>query len=92
MAITARRSRAVPAGTVGGLIAWANTPRSIASWHSAIASRSSPTISGTICISPSGDREALQLELRAQRAGVVAQPAHALGLALEQLQRGQRTG
>jgi hypothetical protein len=51
-AITARRSRDVPAGTVGGRIAWANTPRSSARSQAAIAASGSPTISGTIGVSP----------------------------------------
>ena len=42
-----------PPATVGGRIACANTPSSIACWQSAIAARSSPTTSGTMCISPS---------------------------------------
>ena len=49
-AITARRSRDVPSGTVGGRIAWAKTPCSIASSQMRIAICASPTTSGTICV------------------------------------------
>ena len=49
-AITARRRREVPSGTVGGRMAWAKTPRSIASSQMRIACLASPTTSGTICV------------------------------------------
>jgi hypothetical protein len=53
-AITASRSREVPAGTVGGRIAWAKIPRSSARSLAATVALASPTISGTIGVSPSG--------------------------------------
>jgi hypothetical protein len=48
--MTASRSRDVPSGTVGGRIAWANTPPSSASSHMRIAWCASPTTSGTIWV------------------------------------------
>ena len=53
-AMTASRSRELPAGTVGGRIAWAKIPRSSARSLAATAAFASPTISGTIGVSPSG--------------------------------------
>ena len=49
-AITARRSREVPSGTVGGRMAWAKTPRSSAASHTDMARWASPTTSGTIWV------------------------------------------
>jgi hypothetical protein len=48
--MSASRSRDVPSGTVGGRIAWAKTPPSIAISHTRIARSASPTTSGTICV------------------------------------------
>ena len=48
--MTARRSRDVPSGTVGGRMAWAKTPRSSAASQTAIACAASPMTSGTICV------------------------------------------
>ena len=48
VAITVRRRRELPSGTVGGRIAWAKTPSRSARSHSAVAARASPTISGMI--------------------------------------------
>jgi hypothetical protein len=48
--MTASRSREVPSGTVGGRIAWANTPRSSARSHTAMATRASPITRGTIWV------------------------------------------
>ena len=56
------------------------------------AARSSPTISGTICVSPSRHREALGGELAAQRARVGAQLLARGAAARQQLERGERAG
>ena len=50
LAIAVSRSRELPAGTVGGRTACANTPPSSARSQSAIARRGSPTITGTIWV------------------------------------------
>ena len=49
-AITARRRREVPSGTVGGRIAWANTPFSMPRSQTFIACAASPTTSGTMWV------------------------------------------
>src|SRR3954451_23027029 len=49
-AMTARRRRELPSGTVGGRIAWANTPASSAASVIRVASSAEPTISGMICV------------------------------------------
>ena len=58
-AITARRSREVPSGTVGGRMAWAKTPALERRLAHRIARSASPTTSGTIWVVRAGDVEAL---------------------------------
>jgi hypothetical protein len=53
-AITASRRRELPAGTVGGRIAWAKMPFSSARSLARTASSASPTITGTICVGSFG--------------------------------------
>ena len=91
-AITARRSRAVPSGTVGGSTASQNTPSSTAASTIRCASSASPTTSGTMCESLPVDVEALAGQPVAQRRGVVAQALHPPRLLLEQVQRRHRGG
>ena len=83
-AITASRSRDVSAGTVGGRMAWANTPRSSARSLALTASAASPTISGTICVSESPIGQALGDQRLAQHRGVALELLHAARLLAEQ--------
>ena len=53
-AISVKRSLELRGATVGGRIAWAKTPRLSAAAQSSTAWAASPTISGMICVSPSG--------------------------------------
>ena len=53
-AITARRRRELPGGTVGGRIAWAKTPRASAPSQTRTVMAASPMTSGTICVADTG--------------------------------------
>ena len=67
----------VPSGTVGGRIAWANTPPSSARSQSAIARPASPTISGTIWVREPPAAEALRRRApraASRRCGAAARP------------------
>ena len=53
VAMSVRRRRPVPSGTVGGRIPWTNTPRSNKARDAAIVSPSDPTRIGTMAVSDS---------------------------------------
>ena len=91
-AIAVSRSREVPAGTVGGRIACANTPARSPRWHRRTPSRSSPTIERHDLHVAVLDAEALLSERAAQRARVRGEPLDAVRTLLEQLERRQRAG
>ena len=82
--------RACPPGTVGGRIAWANTPRSSARSQAAIAASASPTTSGTICVVGLRHRQALLRQRLAQHRRVALQLLDAPRLLAQQLERRQR--
>jgi hypothetical protein len=88
--MTARRSREVPSGTVGGRIACANTPPSIAASQIAMAVVASPTMSGTICVVEPATSNPSRASSSRRMPGVRLQLVDARGLLGEQLERGER--
>ena len=64
VAITVKRSREEPSGTVGGRIPWAKTPRSSSRSQSSIVRSASPTSTGTIWVCRAAGGEALGGERR----------------------------
>ena len=94
-AITASRRRELPAGTVGGRIAWAKMPFSSARSLARTASSASPTITGTICVGCAGHRQALRGQRLAQHRGVpleLLDPARLLAQQVERRHRGRHGG
>ena len=89
-AITARRSREVPSGTVGGRMAWAKTPRSSAASHTDMARCGVADDERHDLGLRAGDLEALAGQLGAQRVGVGLELVHPAGLLAQELERGQR--
>ena len=91
-AITARRRRDVPSGTVGGRIAWANTPRSIASSQIRIACSASPTTSGTIWVVEPATSKPSRASSSRSASPLACRRSTRCGLLGEQLERRQRPG
>ena len=88
VAITVKRSREEPSGTVGGRIPWAKTPASSSALAELPSSApASPTSTGTIWVSEPPTARPSAAQRRAQDRGVGAQPLDPAGLRLEQLQR-----
>ena len=89
-AMTVSRSREVPSGTVGGRIACAKTPRSIASSHMRTAMPASPTISGTIWVVEPATSKPSRASSSRRMSALACSFSTRRGCDDEQLERGQR--
>ena len=88
VAIATRRSREVPSGTVGGRVAWANTPPCRGASHTDMAVCASPTTRGTIGIVPSATENSPSDS--ASRSGDAVQAVDALRLGAHDREGGTR--
>ena len=92
LAMVTRRSREVPAGTVGGRMAWAKTPLRSAWCESAVAWCGSPVMMGMMGMSVVVTRESAGGEQAAEGAGVGAEAVDDLGGVAEDGEGGVRGG